>query len=303
MTTQDKAPTQDQVQRFLFDQTAVRGELVHLQSTFQEVLDRHDYPQAVETQLGQLLAAAALLTATVKLEGTLSLEVRGKGPVTLMMAECNTGRQGGDQLRAIARYEGEPQAEGLQALMGEGQLVITLDPAQGKRYQGIVALDSDRLSNCLESYFANSEQLPTHIWLEADQQQAAGLLIQQLPDDHNNQDPDAWNRITQLAATVKAEELLELPAEELLHRLYHEETLRLFPAHPLAFGCTCSRERTGEALASLGEEQLQEILEEEGKVETQCHFCNTRYTFGKEDLSEIFGQPGAKNLPDGHQLH
>lgn len=302
-STQENIQNSDQVQRFLFDQTAVRGELVHLQQSYYEVLDRHDYPVAVEQQLGQLLAAAALLTATIKLEGTLSLEVRSQGQVTLMMAECNTGAQGGDQLRAIARYNGEPQGNSLQELTQGGQLVITLDPTQGKRYQGIVSLDKENLALCLEGYFANSEQLPTRIWLEATDQKAAGLLLQQLPDDASNTDPDAWNRLTHLAATVQQEELLDLEPLTLLHRLYHEESLRVFPPHHLKFGCTCSRERTSEAIASLGETELQAILEEQGKIETQCHFCNTVYTFHKEDLPELLGQPGAKQLPEGHKLH
>ncbi|SFB99967.1 molecular chaperone Hsp33 [Marinospirillum celere] len=299
----DSTRSLDQVQRFLFDSTAVRGELTHLQQSYQEVLDRHEYPPAVAKQLGQLLAAAALLTATVKLEGTLSLEIRGQGPVSLMMAECNTGQQGGDQLRGIARYQETPQGQTLQELTGGGQLVITLDPSQGKRYQGIVALDKENLALCLEDYFANSEQLPTRIWLEAADQKAAGLLLQQLPDDANNKDPDAWNRITHLAATVQKDELLDLEPLQLLHRLYHEETLRVFDPHNLEFGCTCSRDRTADALASLGQEELRKIIEEQGQLETQCHFCNTVYTFNKKDLSEIFNQPGADNLPEGHKLH
>lgn len=303
MTTHQHTPASDQVQRFLFDQTAVRGELVHLDDCVQEVLKRHNYPEAIAEQLGQLLAAAALLTATVKLDGTLSMEVRSPGPVSLMMAECNTGAQGGDQLRAIARFADSPQGKSLQELTQGGQLVITLDPKQGKRYQGIVSLDRENLALCLEDYFANSEQLPTRIWLAADSHQAAGLLLQQLPDDASNQDPDAWNRLTHLASTLQQDELLELEPLTLLHRLYHEETLRVFPPQALKFGCTCSRQRTSEAMASLGEAELQAILKEQGKIETQCHFCNTVYTFKQEDLPEVLGQPGAKQLPDGHQLH
>lgn len=295
--------SQDQIQRFLFDHTAVRGELAHLQQSYQEVLDRHDYPAAIEEQLGQLLAAAALLTATVKLEGTLSLEVRGQGELELLMAECNTGQQGGDQLRGIARYSTAPQGQSLQELTGGGQLVITLDPSQGKRYQGIVALDQDNLAACLEDYFANSEQLPTRIWLEANSGRAAGLLLQQLPDDERNKDPDAWNRISQLAATVTQDELLNLDALQLLHRLYHEETLRIFEPHHLEFGCTCSRERTADALASLGQQDLLALVEEKGQLETQCHFCNSVYTFTATDIHEIFNPPGSTSLPEGHQLH
>jgi molecular chaperone Hsp33 len=298
-------PTQlpDQVQRFLFDHTAVRGELVQLHQSYQDVLQRHDYPAAIEQLLGQMLAAAALLTATVKLDGTLTLEARGQGEVSLLMAECNTGKQGGDQLRAIARYKGEPLGQNLQELLNGGQLVITLDPYQGQRYQGIVALDQPSLAACLEGYFTSSEQLPTRIWLDADRLAAGGLLLQQLPDDSHNKDKDAWNRISQLSSTITSEELLHLDQHQLLHRLFHEETLRVFPPHQLSFGCTCSRERIADALASLGESELQQVLEEQGTISTQCHFCNTHYSFSAQDLTEMINSNKDPDRPSSSRLH
>ena len=291
--TQQALP--DQVQRFLFDDTAVRGELVQLHQSYQEVLTRHDYPPAIEKLLGELLAAAALLTATVKLEGTLTLEARGKGEVSLLMAECNTGAQGGDQLRAIARYKGEPTGQTLTELLGGGQLVITLDPYKGQRYQGIVALDQETLTACLEGYFTSSEQLPTKLWLAADSKGAGGLLLQQLPNDSLNKDPDAWVRLGHLAATVTHEELLHLEQHELLHRLFHEETVRTFEPQRFKFGCTCSRERIANALASLGAEELNEALQDQGKLTTQCHFCNTSYIFTKDDLPELLNEGTLSN--------
>lgn len=292
----------DQVQRFIFDDTAVRGELVQLHQSYQEVLIRHNYPPTIEKLLGELLAAAALLTATVKLEGTLSLEARGQGEVSLLMAECNTGEKGGDQLRAIARYEGEPQGQTLTELLKGGHLVITLDPYEGKRYQGIVALDQETLAACLEGYFASSEQLPTRLWLAADSKAAGGLLLQRLPDDARNKDPDAWVRLGHLAATVTNDELLHLEQQELLHRLFHEETLRLFEPNNLKFGCTCSRERIAKALASLGENELNQAIKEEGKLSTQCHFCNTSYVFTKSDLPELLNQD-EQSIASGTRLH
>ncbi|WP_072327027.1 Hsp33 family molecular chaperone HslO [Marinospirillum alkaliphilum] len=292
----------DQVQRFLFDATAVRGELVQLHQSYQEVLNRHDYPAPIERLLGELLAAAALLTATVKLDGTLTLEARGQGQVSLLMAECNTGLKGGDQLRAIARYQQQPEGETLQQLLGGGQLVITLDPYKGQRYQGIVALNQDNLAACLESYFASSEQLPSRLWLMADATAAGGLLLQQLPDDHHNKDADAWERINHLAATLSQDELLHLDQHEILHRLFHEETVRVFDPQPLSFGCTCSRERIADALASLGEADLREMLAEQGNITTQCHFCNTSYTFDSEALPDIL-KSKADGAPSGTTLH
>jgi len=292
----------DQIQRFLFDDTAVRGELVQLHQSYQEVLIRHDYPAAIEKLLGELLAATALLTATVKLEGTLTLEARGKGEVSLLMAECNTGAQGGDQLRAIARYQGEPQGHTLTELLGGGQLVITLDPYEGKRYQGIVALDQDSLAACLEGYFASSEQLPTRLWLAADNKAAAGLLLQKLPEDAQNKDPDAWTRVGHLASTLTNEELLHLEQQELLHRLFHEENLRVFEPQLLKFGCTCSRDRIANALASLGEEELNKAIKEQGKLTTQCHFCNTSYVFTQANLPEILNEENQVTPPSA-RLH
>ena len=277
----------DQIQRFLFDNTNVRGELVTLEQAYAEVLDRHDYPAVVNRLLGELLAAVALLTDTVKLDGTLSIEVRGKGTLALLMAESNPG----GELRAIARLaENAPMPAddaSFLELLGGGQIMITLDPREGHRYQGIVALDHDSLAGCLAAYFAQSEQLPTRLWLAADGQRAAGLLLQRMPDESRNQDLDAWDRSVMLAETVKEEELLGLAPEALLQRLYHEETVRIFEPKSLRFGCTCSRERIASALLTLGEAELREVLAEHGSIDTQCHFCHTAYHFDEVDVEAL----------------
>lgn len=277
----------DQIQRFLFDDTNVRGELVALERAYAEVLDRHDYPPAVNRLLGEMLAAVALLTDTVKLDGTLSLEVRGDGALALLMAESNPG----GELRAIARLAEGAEAPaddiGFRELLGQGQIMITLDPREGHRYQGIVALEHDSLAGCLAAYFAQSEQLPTRLWLAADGQHAGGLLLQRMPDESRNQDHDAWERSVHLADTVKREELLGLAPRELLHRLYHEETVRVFEPKTLRFGCTCSRERIADALLTLGEAELRQVLEEQGGIETQCHFCHSRYAFTAAEIEAL----------------
>ncbi|NAW34090.1 Hsp33 family molecular chaperone HslO [Halomonas alimentaria] len=285
----------DQIQRFLFDNTNVRGELVTLEQAYAEVLDRHAYPPAVNHLLGELLAAVALLTDTVKLDGTLSIEVRGNGALALLMAESNPG----GELRAIARMAEDAaipdENAGFRELVGEGQIMITLDPREGHRYQGIVALDRDSLADCLADYFAQSEQLPTRLWLAADGLRAGGLLLQRMPDESQNQDLDAWERSVHLAATVKQEELLGLAPEALLQRLYHEETVRIFPPKALRFGCTCSRERIADALVTLGAEELRDVVAEQGGIETQCHFCHTRYAFSEEEVEALLA--GASEPP------
>ncbi|WP_251978823.1 Hsp33 family molecular chaperone HslO [Salinicola avicenniae] len=282
----------DEIQRFLFDDTNVRGEIVQLETAYAEVLERHDYPEPVRRQLGELLSAVALLTETVKLDGTVSLEVRGRQGVEVLMAESNPG----GQLRAIARYDEDQlfaDNASLRQLVGDGQIVITLDPAQGNRYQGIVALEQDDLAGCLEAYFAQSEQLATRLWLSADGQRSAGLLLQQLPDDAANKDPDAWDRVVHLASTIRAEELLSLESQDVLYRLFHEETARVFTPKALAFGCTCSRERFANALHTLGADELRRTLEEQQSVDTQCHFCHTRYHFNAADIEAIIDSPEA----------
>lgn len=282
----------DQIQRFLFDDTNVRGEIVQLQAAYAEVLARHDYPAAISRQLGELLSAVALLTETVKLDGTVSLEVRGRQGVEVLMVESNPG----GELRGIARFDETREFDAgasLRELVGEGQIVITLDPKEGQRYQGIVALEHADLAGCLEAYFSQSEQLATRLWLSADGERSAGLLLQQLPDDHSNKDPDAWDRVVHLASTITADELLGLGRQEVLYRLFHEETTRVFTPKALAFGCTCSRERVANALHTLGADELREILEQERAVETQCHFCHTRYHFSAADVEAIIESPQA----------
>lgn len=283
----------DQIQRFLFDQTNVRGEIVTLEQAYREVLDRHAYPDAVNALLGELLAAVALLTDTVKLDGTLSIEVRGQGVLSLLMAESNPG----GELRAIARVAEDaalPDGETpFRELVGDGQIVITLDPKDGNRYQGIVALDHESLAGCLEAYFSQSEQLPTRLWLAADGQRAGGLLLQRLPSEAQNQDVDAWERSVQLAATVKREEMLGLEQREVLYRLYHEETVRVFEPKALRFGCTCSRERMANALLTLGAKELRDILAEQGAIDTQCHFCHTEYHYTAAEVETLLEDPAA----------
>ncbi|MCM2972948.1 Hsp33 family molecular chaperone HslO [Larsenimonas suaedae] len=287
----------DHIQRFIFDNTDVRGEVVTLEDTFSNVIARHDYPAPIERQLGELLGAVALLTSTIKLDGVVSLEVRGSGPATLLMAESNPGLEGNAQtLRAIARFDEQAElseAPSLAELVGEGHIVITLDPREGKRYQGIVQLEHDTLAECLETYFAQSEQLPTRLWLEADQARAGGILLQKLPEDGRTDDPDAWNRTVKLAETVKRDELLMLEPKELLYRLYHEETTRIFDPFPVEFGCTCSRERFASALLNLGEDELRATIEAQHQIDTQCHFCNTHYHFSAADVEQLIDAPDA----------
>ncbi|GIU41854.1 Hsp33 family molecular chaperone HslO [Shewanella algidipiscicola] len=275
--------SKDILNRYLFDNADVRGQVVQLEKSYQEVLSAHDYPMAIQTLLGELMAATSLLTATLKLDGDISVQVQGDGPVSLAVVNGNNLQQ----LRGVARWNGELAADAnLATLMGTGHMVITLTPANGERYQGVVALERPTLAECLELYFDQSEQLPTAIRLFANGKQAAGILLQVLPgDSENNQD---FEHLEQLTNTVKAEELFELEATEVLHRLYHQEEVRLFDPIDVTFRCTCSRERSGQALRTIPREELDTILAEQGKIEMGCEFCNNNYSFDSIDIEALF---------------
>ncbi|QKT02869.1 Hsp33 family molecular chaperone HslO [Ectothiorhodospiraceae bacterium 2226] len=275
----------DSLQRFLFEQAAIRGEVVHLDATWQEVLRRQDYPTVVRDLLGELTAAAALLSSTLKYEGSLTLQIEGKGPLYMMVVECTSERT----IRALARWAGEVPAGSLRQATGEGRLAITIEPRHSpERYQGIVSLEGDTLAEALQEYLMRSEQLDTRLWLTATPQGAAGMLLQRLPRDHSGEDPDIWNRAQMLAETVKREELLELHPLQLVRRLFHEEDVRLFEPEPMSFRCSCSRERVSAMLRGLGHEEVQSIIEEQSKVEVTCEFCGATYRFDPVDAEQLF---------------
>jgi molecular chaperone Hsp33 len=290
----------DQLWRFLFQEAPVRGEAVRLESSWQEVLKRSDYPPAVRTLLGELLAASTLLTATLKLEGSIIIQAQGRGPVNFLVVECNSNRQH----RAIAKWDAHTDGldkahPDIRRLLGDGQLVITIDPKdRNERYQGIVELSGNSVAQILEHYLLKSEQLSTRLWLAADGNYASGLLLQELPrsDAHPELDEDMWNRAVQLASTVTKEELLEADAGTLIHRLYHDETLKVFEADTVSFHCPCSRERVANALRTLGYDDIHKLLEEQGKIESRCEFCNAQYVFDAVDVEQVFAA-GHMNKP------
>lgn len=274
-------------QRFLFPDSDIRGELVRLDETLGPILGARDYPLAVQGLVGEAVAAAALLAGTLKFEGRLSIQAQGKGPVSLLLAECTHD----GQLRALARYDDQAPFDSadVAGLIGEGTMVITITPDRGRQYQGIVPLEHPGLAACLEGYFQQSEQLPTRLWLAAGNGRAAGLLLQRLPDQVAGRAANAthWQHLETLAATLGMEELLDLDAETVLRRLFHETPPRLPAATPLRFGCTCSRERTRNALFSLGAEEIKRILDEDGEATLTCDFCGASEYFDAVDLAEL----------------
>jgi len=282
-------PHPDSLQRFLFEHSHVRGELVHLDTAWHAVLERHDYPSALRAVLGELMAAATLLAAMLKLKGALILQIQGQGPVSLLVVECD----GELNVRATAKWDGELEGLSFAQMVGDGRFVITLDQQDNSQaYQSIVALDGVNVAEVLQNYMLRSEQLETRLWLATDAQAEAGLLLQKMPHEGGHsakgQEDDAWPRITMLSDTLKPEELLGLPAEVLIHKLYHEDDVTLFDANPVAFHCSCSRDKVANMLNMVGWDEVQSMLSEKGVVEVNCEFCNHQYIFDKVDAEQVF---------------
>ena len=280
--------SQDSISRFLIDRSNVRGEVVRLTDSWQEILRRADYPHSVRVLLGEAVAATALLAETIKFDGSLTLQVRGAGQVELLVVQVTSD----NTFRGMAKCADEVSGETLQELLGDGQMAITIEMGEGKQdYQGIVPLQGDRLQDAIQGYFENSEQLPTRVWLTADESSVSGLFLQKLPgvtEVEGEADQDQWSRVTQLAATVKPEELQALDAGRLLYRLFNEEEVRLFEAQELNFQCTCSRERTAAAIKAMQKEEALEIVAEEGDIKVQCQFCKADYVFDKTAVESLF---------------
>lgn len=287
----------DSLQRFIFEGAPVRGELVHLDATWRAVLERHDYPRQLRDMLGEMMAAAALLSATLKFTGSLIMQIQGSGTVKLMVVECTSEQT----MRATAKWTGELESTQFRDLVGDGRFVITIAPNDlSQTYQGIVELNGDTLTEVLEHYMSTSEQLDTRLWLACDDQQAAGILLQKLPETAGHEG-DTWNRAVTLAQTITPDELLRLPGAQVLHRLFHEETLRVFEPRVMSFRCSCSRDRVVNMLRMLGRDEVRSILQERGAVDVACEFCNRKYVFDPVDSEQIFAADVV--TPAGHTKH
>ncbi|MGI4849827.1 MAG: Hsp33 family molecular chaperone HslO [Janthinobacterium lividum] len=304
----------DTLQKFMFDDSAVRGELVELSETWQQVLQHRSYPAPVRALLGEMLAAAALLSANLKFNGAIIMQIHGDGPVQLLVAECDAQMN----MRATAKWKQDavlPDDATLVQLVnvgGQGRFAITLDPADKlpgqQAYQGIVPLDGESMAQVIEHYMMRSEQLDTRLWLAADDKVSRGLLLQKLPYQGGHEktpatpaaqaeDFDAepgqaeletWNRAVMLGSTLKQEELLSTNIETLMRRLFWEETIRVFdPQHPV-FQCSCNRERVGNMLKMLGQKEIDAALAEIGMLAIDCDFCGQHYDFDKVDCAQLF---------------
>ena len=291
--------SKDTLRKFMFEGAPVRGELVELSDTWQQVQAHRTYPEAVNTLLGEMLAAAALLSANLKFNGSIIMQIHGDGPVRLLVVECDADLQ----MRATAKFDSDTIISDaallpdLVNLHGNGRFVITLDPKEKlpgqQAYQGVVPLDGDSIASVIEHYMMRSEQLDTRLWLAADRTVSRGLLLQKLPvaggiDAPVDDDLATWDRTVMLSSTLKHAELLDTDIDTLMRRLFWEETIRVFePKHP-SFRCTCSRERVGNMLKMLGQPEVDSVLDELGQVSIDCEFCGQHYAFDKVDCAQLF---------------
>jgi molecular chaperone Hsp33 len=306
--------------KFIFEGLPVRGMVVQLTDAWQDLLRRRQaepYPAPVRTLLGELAAAATLMQANIKFDGALILQVHGDGPVKLAVAEVQPDLALRATAQVVAEVPADARLEALVNVHGRGRCAITLDPLNRKPgqqpYQGIVPLHGDRreplqqVSEVLEHYMLQSEQLDTRMILAANDEIAAGLLIQRLPVEgqgnlagQRNEDEigvnEAFNRIVHLAATLTRQELLTLDVDTLLRRLFWQEPLRRFEPQAPRFACSCSRERVARMLRGLGREEVDSILAERGSVEIGCEFCGIKYHFDPIDVSGVF-TPQADQAP------
>lgn len=272
----------DSVRRFLFEQLDIRGGIVVLGNTWHEMLAGRDDPPHITALQGELAAVAALIGGHLKTPGRITLQLQGHGPVSLLLADCDEQLR----LRGTARHQASSPTSNLQTLLGDGQLTLTLHTGHGDPWQSIVPLTGDTLTAAFEHYLAQSEQQETWLFLTADERFAAGFFLQKLPDA-DLRDPDGWNRILHLAATLKPHELLE-PTANLLMQLFPEEEIRLFDPRPVRYHCPRDEEKVLAMLKSLGRAEIEAALAEQGEIAVEDDVCRHDYRFGTEILARLF---------------
>lgn len=286
----------DHLTRFLLPAAGVRGVLVHLDAAWRQLSSHQDHPRAVTALLGEASAAAALFTGHAKVQGRLSVQLRGRGALRTLFAECTAA----GTVRGIARLAEDavlPASPDLRVLASDPVLAITIEnPAAGggdpARYQGLVPVESVSLAGAFEHYFQQSEQLPTRLVLAAGTDAAAGLMLQRLPGDTG--DDDGWNRAGALFETLSRDELLGLPPDQLLHRLFQQEGVQVLDRRPLSFACSCSRERVAAMLEALGPEEAHAALAED-LATVVCEFCGRRYDFDRSQVDALFTDKGLQS--------
>ncbi|MFZ2315636.1 MAG: Hsp33 family molecular chaperone HslO [Gammaproteobacteria bacterium] len=297
----------DSLQRFVFENAPVRGEYVHLEDSYQTIINQHNYPEPLRKLLGEALCAASLMSAIIKFDGRLTVQFRGKGKLKMLLAQCDNNLS----MRALAQWDGELTHDDLMASFREGTLGILIDSGPSKgRYQGVVAWQGDSLAESLEGYFKDSEQLATKIWFSVTDTTAAGLLMQVVPSTNKKIEEieselvkPHWTYAVKMTENLTSEDLLNREYETLLTKLFPEEEIRVFPSTPVAFKCTCSRKRGVDAIRLLGEVEADEELKGKNSIVVTCDFCNQQYLFDRSDVDKIFHDNDDEQPPTNIQIH
>jgi molecular chaperone Hsp33 len=276
---------QDTLQRFIFEHANIRGEIVHIENTFQTIMNQRDYPPMVKNLLGEAIVSCLLLASSIKFEGSLNLQFQGDARLPLLLVQCDHLLN----IRAFAKF-----TEGLEIIdyataFLQGQMVLTISQDnQTQVYQSVVPIQATSMSENLMTYFAQSEQVASRVWLAVNDQMAAGMLLQLLPGQDTLQREQFWEYAVQLGQTVSEEELLNLDNQTLLYRLYNETEIRLFDTRTTRFKCRCNQEKMKQVIKTLGEEDANALLKEKGGIEINCDFCNQKYNFDAIDITLMF---------------
>ena len=284
--------TQDQIQRFLFDEADIRGQFVQLDKALSAALKSHNYPEPIQALLAEFLCATAILATTLKFDGIVTLQARSDGPLKAIMAECSNHTD----LRCIAQYDetADPSEfnKPLNELLTNSALAITIDPTEGKRYQGIAPLEKPDLAGALSDYFEQSEQLTTKYWMFYGNNRAAAMMLQVLPGENvlpKEDNLSLFEKLSVFADTVTIDEATKLTADDLLHRLYHEESVCIFEPRDVRFKCTCTFEKIANAISSVPRAEIEQAIDEEGgAIDVDCQFCRERYQFDKNSLDFVY---------------
>jgi molecular chaperone Hsp33 len=272
----------DILQRFIINRTNIRGVIVKLQQSYLTIISQQHYPEPLAHLLGRTLATSTLLTSTIKFEGTLTVQVQNQGPLELIVAHCNEQLH----IRGVAKWH--ENGEDFADVLTGGTLAITIAPNVGEHYQGIVELESNELAAAVETYFDQSEQLPTLIVLAADQYGAAGLLLQRLPGQiASSTDEENWEDFKSQLTQLYSHELLNLENEMIISRLFHQEDVIIYDPEPVIFRCTCSEERSANAIRTLEQSDIDDLLSTYKEITVTCEFCHHSYHYDAAKVKEI----------------
>lgn len=275
----------DTLQRFMFEHASIRGEIAHVGEVYQTIMQQRPYPPMVRRLLGEALVSCLLLAGSIKFEGEISLQFQGDKRLPLLLVQCDHQLQ----IRGFSQYQTEGENIDYNAAFLGGKMALTINQYnQTQAYQSIVPISSLSMGENMTHYFAQSEQLASRVWLAVDDHGAAGMLLQLMPDQDTQQREEFWSYAVHIGETIREHELLTLDNPTILHRLYHETELRLYPARHVQFHCRCSDEKMKQVLTVLGEKDVQQLLQEKGHVDVVCDFCSRQYVFDAIDVTLLF---------------